>query len=330
MASTETRGISSPATAKELVTLMSRAWWPFRVAARSLDAVTLDRPTAAGWTYKQMLAHIAAWHELAARRIHAFADHGVTDPAAGPDAAQRLDGLGLADADRKRLLRTWDMDGFNAAVSRAASARTGAEVLDALDLGFRRLRDEVSRLTDQQAQANVSDGRSFAHAIVEGDSFGHYAEHEGELRAGLPVNGSALAARVDEDWKHFRELVRHLGRAGLSERTPSGWTYKDLLAHVVGWLDDVPRRIEAMRAGTDRPIASQQEIDEYNARSVSSHALVGPEAMLDELDTAYRRARSVIAAMSDVEVRTPQLLGLVTTRTFLHWEEHLAEFGGHA
>lgn len=330
MASTETRGTSSPASAKELVTLMSRAWWPFRVAARSLDAATLERPTAAGWTYKQMLGHVAAWHELAARRIRAFADQGVTDPAAGPDAAQRFDGLGLADADREGLLRAWDMDGFNAAVSRAAAARSGAEVLGALDEGFRRLRDEVSRLTDEQVLANESDGRSFVHAIVEGDSFGHYTEHDAELRAGLPATAGALAARVDEDWKHFRELVRHLGRAGLAERTPSGWTYKDLLAHVVGWLDDVPRRIEAMRAGTDRPLGSQSEIDQYNARSVSSHALVGPEAMLDELDTAYRRARSVIAGMSDAEVRTPQLLGLVATRTFLHWEEHHAELGGHA
>ena len=327
--STAIPGTSSPATVKELVTLMTRAWWPFRVAARSLDAAALEQATAAGWTYKQMLAHVAAWHELAARRIRAFADHGVTDAAAGPDAPRRFDGLGLADADREALLRAWDMDGFNAAVSRAAAARPGTEVLDALDESFQRLRDEVSRLTDEQVQAHQADGRSFAHAIVEGDSFGHYAEHEAELRSGLPANAGALAARVDEDWKHFRELVRHLGRAGLAERTPSGWTYKDLLAHVVGWLDDVPRRVEAMRAGTDRPIASQREIDEYNARSVSSHALVGPEAMLDELDTAYRRARSVIAALSDDEVLNPRILGLVATRTFLHWEEHLGELGVH-
>ena len=329
MGSTVTPGISRPATAKDLVTLMSRAWWPFRIAALSLDAATLERPTSAGWTYKQMLAHVAAWHELAARRIRAFADHGITDPGAGPGAAQRFDGLGLADADRERLLREWDMDAFNAAVSRAAAARPAAAVLDALDEGFRRLRDEVSRLSDEQVQANETEGRSFAQAIVEGDSFGHYAEHDAELRAGLPTS-AALAARVDADWKRFRELVRHLGRSGLADRTAAGWTYKDLLAHVVGWLDDLPRRLEAMRAGTDRPIGSRSEIDEYNARSVSSHALVGPEAMLDELDTAYRRARSAIAGLSDVEARTPQLLGLVATRTFLHWEDHLAELGARA
>lgn len=325
-----TPGTSRPATAKDLVSLMTRAWWPFRVAARSLDVRALAAGTAAGWTRTEMLAHVAAWHELAARRIRAYAEHGVTEAGAGPDAQRRFDGLGLADADRERLLAQWDLDLFNAAVARSAATRSAAGILDALDESFDRLRGEVSRLTDAQVTADESEGRSFVYAIVEGDTFGHYAEHEDELRSGLPATGSALAARVDEAWKPFREAVRHLGRAGLGGRTSAGWTYKDLLAHVVGWLDDVPRRIEAIRAGTERPLGSQAEIDAYNARSVSSHALVGPEAMLDELDTAYRRLRASVVALSDEEARTPKLLGLVATRTYLHWEEHHAELGGHA
>lgn len=329
MASTETPGISSPATANDLIAPMNRAWWPFFIAARTLGAGTMERPTPAGWTYQEMLAHVAAWHELAARRIRAFAQYGVTDAGEGPDAAQRFDGLGLAEASRERLLREWDMDGFNAAVREAAALRPAREVLEDLGASYRRLRDEVGKLDDLQVAANVSDGRSFAHAIVEGDSFGHYAEHDDELRSGVPSTRADLASRVDEDWKRFREQVRHLGRAGLAGRTTSGWTYKDLLAHVVGWLDDVSRRIAAIRGGTDRPIATPTEIDGYNARSVASHALVGPEAMLDELDTSYRRMRATVVGLTDREVRSPQLLSLVATRTFLHWEEHLGELGVH-
>lgn len=327
MASTVIPDTSRPATAKDLTGLMDKAWWPFLIAARTLGVGPMERPTPAGWTYKEMLAHVATWHELAARRIRAFAEHGVTEASQGPESARRFDGLGLSDASRDRLLSEWDMDAFNAAVREAAAPRSAREVLDELEASYRHLREEVAKLTGEQVTANVSEGRSFAHAIVEGDSFGHYAEHGEELRTGVPSTGAGLASRIDEDWKHFREQVRHLGRAGLSERTPSGWTYRDLLAHVVGWLDDVPRRVAAIRAGTDRPIAGPAEIDAYNARSVASHALVGPEAMLDELDTSYRRLRATVAELTDGEVRSPQLLSLVATRTFLHWEHHFAELG---
>jgi hypothetical protein len=327
-------------TTKDLLVRMDRAWWPFRLSATWLSGRAMEQPTSAGWTYKEMLAHVAAWHELAARRIRAFRETGETDPGKGPDAATRFDGLGLSEASRDRLLREWDMDAFNAAVRESASARPAADVLRDLAESYRRLRAEVERLSDEQASANVADGRSFALAVVEGDTFGHYQEHQGELLAGTPSTGTALAARIDDEWGRFRDAIRHLGRGRLTDRipdragvaaergeaAPTGWTtYKDLIAHVIGWLQDIPRRVEAIRAGTHKPIASRQEIDEYNARSVADRALVGPEALLDELDTSYRLMRDAVIGLTEAEVRDPKVLALVATRTYLHWEEHRKE-----
>lgn len=322
---------TTPGTSKELVARMTAAWPAFRIAAGTLNDAQLDEPTPSGWTYRQMLGHVAAWHELCSRRLREFRATRATERSDDREMDAVLKALGVESEDRAALIASWDQDRFNAAIAKASLREDRHVLFTKLDGSFARLREEVGRLTDEQVAANVADGRPFAVAIVEGDSYGHYPEHQEELAAAVPKTGAALAGRIDEDWVRFREAVRHIGRARLTDRIPGasrdGWTtYKDLIAHVIGWLEDVPRRIEAIRAGTHKPIASKQEIDDYNARSVKTRALVGPEALLDELDTTYRRMREAVRGLSDEEVRTPRILLMVSVRTVLHWEEHAGEF----
>lgn len=317
-------------SAKDLVTRMTAAWPAFRIAAGTLTDEQLDEKTASGWTYRQMLGHVAGWHELARRRISEYRATGKTQPSADAGLDALLKALGLDGEDRAALSAKWDMDRFNAAIAKASLRDDRDVIFTKLDGSFTRLRDEVAQLTDEQVSADVSEGRPFAVAVIEGDTYGHYAEHEAELAGIVPATGTALAGRIDRDWRPFRERVRHLGRAGLAERIPGGsadgWkTYRELIAHVIGWLEDVPRRLEAIRAGTHRPISGPQEIDEYNARSVSSRALVGPEALLDELEASYRRMRETVLGLSDEEARSFRIVGMVCVRTFLHWDQHAKE-----
>lgn len=175
MASTTT-----PRTSSELVALMDGGWATFEAAARAVGEDGLDRRTAAGWTRKEMLAHVGAWHELARRRLRSFRQTGSTEPGGG-DPAARFDGLGLSDAVRERLLAAWDMDAFNAGIRDAATARPAADVLRELRESYARLRAEVTALSDEQVTAPLSEGRPFAVAVVEGDTYGHYPEHLDEL-----------------------------------------------------------------------------------------------------------------------------------------------------
>jgi len=325
MASTTT-----PGTSKELVARMTGAWPAFRIAAATLTDEQLDSKTPSGWTYRQMLGHVAGWHELARRRIGEFRRTGSTDPSDDQGLDAVLKALGVESEDRGALLSKWDMDRFNAAIAKASLRDDRPALFTKLDGSFARLRDEVAQLTDEQVSSHVDEGRSFAYAIVEGDSFGHYPEHLEELAPLQPTTGQALADRIEQGWRPFRDAVRHLGRERLAGRitrgSPDGWTtYRDLVAHVIGWLEDVPRRLDAIRAGTHRPIASQRETEEYNARSVSSRALVGPEALLDELDTTYRRVREAVLGLSGEEARDPRIAGMVSVRTFLHWDQHARE-----
>jgi len=85
----------------------------------------------------------------------------------------------------------------------------------------------------------------------------------------------------------FRAAIsRSWSASGLGERTPSGWTYKDLVAHAAGWMDQTVREMQSNEFSTGW---TKETIQEFNDRSVRTHELLGPEAMIDELDTVYRR-----------------------------------------
>lgn len=468
--------ITTPGTSKDLVARMQEAWLPFRIAAASLGHKRLEEPTPSGWTYKQMLGHVAAWHELAARRLRDFRTTGQTErSAADRDVTDALfKALGVGAQDREALLNEWDMDRFNAAIA-AASVRDDAAILfRKLDGSFERLRDEVAQLTDDQVTSHVADGRSFAAAITEGDSYGHYGEHLEEIRSGIPrtaaellerlkgewlpfrstveslglreltkrtpsgwtvkgllghlthwmetvprelparlrgerpapadinaenaaasadadaqstgdvlraldrsfeavvaaladldgareipamVVGSVAArtyanflehtselralwprsrdeliARIEVEWRTFRDAVRQLGRARLGETIGDAWTYKDMLAHVAAWLSVTPQRIAAIRGGQPDPVTTTRNgVDEFNRRAVESRRLVGPEAMLDELDTSYRRFLEAVRTVTDDEVASGSLrrgiLSVVAWESYLHFEDHYAELG---
>src|SRR5216684_2657701 len=112
-----------------------------------------------------------------------------------------------------------------------------------------------------------------------------------------PATSKELLAMVDDGWRPFREAVRHVGRAKMEEQTGAGWTFHDLVAHVSGWHDLTARRLRALRATGTLPgpgdeasvgLPSFKDADEFNARLVSSHRLVGAEALVDELDTTFR------------------------------------------
>jgi hypothetical protein len=67
-------------------------------------------------------------------------------------------------------------------------------------------------------------------------------------------------------------------------------------------------------------------IQEFNDRSVRTHELVGPEAMIDELDTVYRRLLQTLRGLGAGDV-DEKIAGSLPYYTYLHWEEHFAELG---
>jgi hypothetical protein len=143
-----------PVTIRALAARVDAAWAVFRSAAFRLPAEYMnDHLTEDGWTRKQMLAHIAAWHDMTADRI-----------------------VKLALTGRPSTI-DHDTDAINAVAARVAIGKTAGEVLKDVEATFNRLRRQMLRLSD--AQLRIAD--DWAAQIIAGNTYEHYAEHIADL-----------------------------------------------------------------------------------------------------------------------------------------------------
>ena len=113
-----------------------------------------QRPTAAGWTIGAMLAHIAAWHEATAYRLHRFGATGHPQPKVVEDD-----------------------ETFNAQVAAETAGRHAELIRADVHATFERLRAAVLTLDPEL------DPEGWVEAVVAGNTYEHYEEHREELRA---------------------------------------------------------------------------------------------------------------------------------------------------
>jgi uncharacterized protein (TIGR03083 family) len=132
-------------------------WQAFDASLERLTPGDIERVTAAGWTIGSMLGHIAAWHEATAYRLQRFAATGQEQPP--------------VEADE---------DAFNA---RAASDVEGMPAVRLVDW----VRTSFGRLDAALRAVPALDADGWVQAIVAGNTFEHYEEHQPELD-GLPMH----------------------------------------------------------------------------------------------------------------------------------------------
>jgi hypothetical protein len=270
---------------------MREGWRPFRRAVNRLGLSALSDTTPSGWTYKAMLSHVANWMEK------------------------------LADEMPNRLAGRRgpfpEVDAENAREAEASTSRSGHDVVERVHAAYKGVVDLVTALPADR------DIDFLAVRLVVAETYGHFAEHGAEIEAVLPRTAAAFVDRIERVWKPFRAAIRERGHAGLGERTPSGWTYKDLVAHAAGWMEQTVREMQTREFRTGW---TKETIQEFNDRSVRTHELVGAEAMIDELDTVYRRLIQTVRGLPAGNV-DEKIASSMPYYTYLHWEEHFAELG---
>jgi DinB family protein/mycothiol maleylpyruvate isomerase-like protein/uncharacterized protein DUF1706 len=282
---------SVPKRPAELLGKMREGWRPFRRAVNRVGLSALSDTTPFGWTYKAMLSHVANWMEkLAGEMPNRLAGKRGPFP---------------------------DVDAENAREAEASTSRSAHDVVERVHAAYKAVVDLVTALPADR------DIDFLAVRLVVGETYAHFVEHGAEIEAGIPRTAPQFLDRIEKVWKPFRAAIRERGRAGLGEHTSSGWTYKDLVAHVVGWVDQTVREMQTKDFSTGW---TSETIQEFNDRSVRTHELVGPEAMLDELDTVHRRLIETVRGLPTGDV-DEKIAATMPYYTYLHWEEHFAELG---
>lgn len=144
---------SGPPTVAETLARMDEGWADFQRRVHAIPGQMLEEHVSTdSWTRKQMLAHVATWHEITIERLSALINTG--EPQEAPDE-----------------------DAINARAARAAVGRTSGEILLDIEHTYRQLRRKVARLTDEQLAAHDD----WAGAVIAGNTFGHYREHLADL-----------------------------------------------------------------------------------------------------------------------------------------------------
>jgi hypothetical protein len=140
------------------------AWRPVRDAANQLGDERLESRTSAGWTAKELLAHVAFWDEAVLGVVV-----GMLRGEPLPDGWTF--GSGYLPGDDE----SWPpADVHNAREASWARARTASEVLARLDQAHDLMVDVLSTVTEQEAVEH----RDYFDRLPR-----HYVEHLPELQA---------------------------------------------------------------------------------------------------------------------------------------------------
>jgi hypothetical protein len=137
-----------PNTVADVLACFDRVWRPFRAAIRERGRAGLAETTAAGWRYRDVVAHSAGWLEQAVKEL------------------------------RSGEFVTWTAETIqrhNEAAVRSHELVGAEALLDELDTTARRAREEIARLSDER----LADAKVFGAAAFY--TYLHWEEHFGEL-----------------------------------------------------------------------------------------------------------------------------------------------------
>jgi hypothetical protein len=281
-------------TGKEMAQIANGAWIPFRLAVMSLGLSGLDAMTSSGWTYKDLVAHVATWADLTIKRLSRYRETGAVD---GPDT---------------------EVDDINADVVARTRGRDARDVLTELDTSMRGLFVEIEKLDDEQIHANDD----FAIAIVAGNTYGHFAEHHVELFEAVPKRPAQLLERIREGWRLFRRPLARVGLMPLATTTPAGWTYKGLLSHLAYWMEVLPKELPVRLEGHRTKMGDP---DVENAREAEASAARSAHDTVARLDAAYKKVFEITTALPEDKDLHFMAVRLIAGETYGHFLGHLYE-----
>ncbi|HEX4211818.1 MAG TPA: DinB family protein [Candidatus Dormibacteraeota bacterium] len=152
------------------------------------------------------------------------------------------------------------------------------------------------------------------------------------------MTGAELEDRVGAGWRPFRTEVAALPEDAFDMVTSSGWTIREMLAHVAFWEETVAPFVEGMLRGRDWPDQAEwhggggfdgtdgwPHADVHNAREAAWARTHSVAEVLARWDRAHARCLAAVGGLSDAELADARFIDEVKMQTYGHYPEHLAE-----
>jgi len=314
----------------------------------NLDESTLTDPGPAdGWSIKDHVAHLAAWERYLAALLtggNRWTDMGLAGAPTGLEEAEINDAIYEQNADLPLAQVYADWDAAHTRVLDALNAMSD----DDLMLPFSHF---VPDATGEGASDPVV-------GWVNGNTWGHYAEHAGWIRIALTSRALAELPGPGDEPQTVRDVVATAALAQRSLRDildglddvalsaphgPDGWAIKDHLLHLAAW----ERGVAAMLEQRDRwsamglTDAQAEQTEDFNAINAlifeASRGQTAQEALV-ELEAAQDAMRSALEGLSDTDLvrpydsfvsgaadpeAGPPIVEIINGNTWGHYAEHI-------
>jgi hypothetical protein len=270
-----------------------RTWTAFAGALADVDPARRAEPTLTpeGWSVQTAVVHTAAWFDDAARVLTAIADgswDAATDPAEEPGYADR--------------------------VNEGHASRAAAMTTSEADASIAAARDRM-----RAAYAALPAVGEDAWVWWEESGPRHELKHLHDVRAWLAGGKSdpRVGDRLDDESAAWREFAGLLDAApDPLALGPDGWSARDVMHHLVSWLDHAVGGIER----NEGLPAIDVTMDELNARWLAEGASLDPADARAALDEARMRVRLAFASLP---APSADAMRAFVDDTTDHYEEHV-------
>jgi hypothetical protein len=236
-----------------------------------------------GWTVKDIVAHVTAWEEEVARALAGYARGALYK------------------------IPNFDLERYNAATYQARRGLPWEQV----QAQWKTSRDQLIRITAQLPPAKLNDemgypsGRRGDCAALIQEVIEHGQEHFQDV---------AEAEGVYDRDGLVRQLERTLyeGMAILSEIDPnaviytdSGWTVKDLIAHLAAWDEPTALCFEAHARGSEYVIPDYAGEEAFNWGEYEKRRDMPYAEVYATWDDARTRIRNVVTTLTPEQLSSP-------------------------
>jgi len=137
-----------------------------------------------------------------------------------------------------------------------------------------------------------------------------------------------LLREEDEAWD---TLTRHLERVGVDRfeeptLTPEGWSPKDAMFHVSGWMEDCGLQLDRIRVGTFDPAEETREaIERQNQAWFEVSRSMTPAEVRAGFEAARRR---MVDSFTSLEELSPEAVEWFEESGALHYATHVEDLRG--
>jgi hypothetical protein len=156
-----------------------------------------------------------------------------------------------------------------------------------------------------------------------------------------PKTVDELRDRIEAECRPFREAVARLSAAEFHRYTRSGWTVKEMLAHVAFWEETAEPLIASFRGHPDMELELwyHGDVEAYrrdvkgefppafvhNGREAGWARLRPPSEVVARWDSAHRRVLQLIEGLSDGDLQDERIVAKLLACCSNHYAEHMAE-----